>query len=107
MKTEGSRQANTRTEELARNADGAGLGVEIDVPARLRTKAEFGRESGLMEPVCERGNLMLAYQRVIVVNPIKEFLQVHVNYYPAAFCNILPGRLDRLKSVLPRPKAVA
>jgi len=65
MKTEGSRQANTRAEELARNADGAVLGVETDVTARLRTKAELERESGLMEAVCERGNLMLAYQRVI------------------------------------------
>jgi len=65
METEGSRQANTRAEELARNADGAVLGVETDVTARLRTKAELERESGLMEAVCERGNLMLAYQRVI------------------------------------------
>ena len=65
MKTEGSRQAKTRAEELARNADGAGLGVETDVTIRLRTKAELKRESGLMEAVCERGNLMLAYQRVI------------------------------------------
>jgi len=65
MKTEDSRQANTLTEELARNADGAGLGVETDVTTRLRTKAEQGHESGLMEAVCERGNLMLAYQRVV------------------------------------------
>jgi len=63
MKTEDSRQANTRTEGLARNADGAGLGVETGVTTRLRTKAELERESGLMEAVCERGNLMLAYQR--------------------------------------------
>jgi len=70
MKTEDSRQANTRTEELARNADGAGLGVETDVTTRLRTKAELERGErsegiGLMEAVCERGNLMLAYQRVM------------------------------------------
>jgi len=65
MKTEDSRQANTLTEELARNADGAGLGVETDVTTRLRTKAELEQESGLMEVVCERGNLMLAYQRVV------------------------------------------
>ena len=30
-----------------------------------RTKAEKERESGLMDAVCERGNLMLAYQRVV------------------------------------------
>lgn len=63
MKTEDSRQANTRTEGVARNADGAGLGVETGVTTRLRTKAELEQESGLMEAVCERGNLMLAYQR--------------------------------------------
>ncbi len=65
MKAEDSRQANTRTEELARNADDTGLGVETGVTARLRTKAELERESGLMGAVCERGNLMLAYQRVV------------------------------------------
>jgi group II intron reverse transcriptase/maturase len=65
MKTEDSRQANTRTEESVRNADGAGLGVETDRTTRLRTKAELERQSRLMEAVCERGNLMLAYQRVV------------------------------------------
>jgi group II intron reverse transcriptase/maturase len=65
MKTEDSRQANTRTEELARNADSVGLGVEIDVTTRLRTKAELEQGSKLMDAVCERSNLMLAYQRVI------------------------------------------
>jgi len=35
------------------------------VTTRLRTKAEWERESGLMDAVCERGNLKLAYQRVI------------------------------------------
>lgn len=65
MKAEDSRQANTLMEELARNADGAVLGAETDVTTRLRTKAELKRGSGLMEAVCERGNLMLAYQRVV------------------------------------------
>jgi RNA-directed DNA polymerase len=89
MKAEDLRQANTQTEEPARIADGAGLGAEIDVTTRLRTpapqarrtaegwsrakrgmrrsrtKAEWERESGLMDAVCERGNLKLAYQRVV------------------------------------------
>jgi len=65
MKAEDLRQANTRTEELARNADDTGVGAETDVTTRLRTKAEWERESGLMDAVCERGNLMLAYQRVV------------------------------------------
>jgi len=65
MKAEDSRQVDTRTEALARNADGAALGAEADVTTRLRTKAELMQESGLMDAVCERGNLKLAYQRVV------------------------------------------
>jgi RNA-directed DNA polymerase len=65
MKAEDSPQVNTRTEALARNAGGAALGAEADVTTRLRTKAELKQESGLMEVVCERGNLKLAYQRVV------------------------------------------
>ena len=65
MKAEDSRQANTQTEEAARTAGGAGLGAETDVTTRLRTKAEWEQESGLMDAVCERGNLKLAYQRVV------------------------------------------
>ena len=65
MKAEETRQVTTRTEELARNADGTVLGAETDVTPRLRTKAEWAQESGLMDAVCERGNLMLAYQRVV------------------------------------------
>ena len=65
MKAEETRQVTTLTEELARNADGAALGAETDATTRLRTKAELEQESGLMEAVCERGNLMLAYQRVV------------------------------------------
>ncbi len=65
MKAEYTRQADTRTEELARIAEGAGLGAETDVTTRLRTKAEWAQEGGLMDTVCERGNLMLAYDRVV------------------------------------------
>lgn len=65
MKAEDSRQADTQTEESARIAEGAGLGAETDVTPRLRTKAEWAQGSGLMDAVCERGNLMLAYDRVV------------------------------------------
>lgn len=65
MKAEETRQVTTLTEELARNADGAVAGAEADVTTRLRTKAELEQGNGLMEAVCERGNLMLAYQRVV------------------------------------------
>jgi hypothetical protein len=59
MKAEETRQVTTLTEELARNAGGAVVGAEADVTTRRRTKAELERQSGLMEAVCERGNLML------------------------------------------------
>ena len=40
-------------------------GAETDVTTRGRTKAEWAREGGLMDVVRERGNLMLAYDRVL------------------------------------------
>ena len=105
MKTEDSRQANTGTEESARNADGAGLGVETDVTTRLRTKAELERQSGLMDAVCERGNLMLAYQRVVEnkgaagvdgigVAQLKDHLKLH---WPTIKAKLLAG------SYMPQP----
>jgi RNA-directed DNA polymerase len=65
MKAEDPRQVDTRTEASARNAGAAVLGAEADVTTRLRTKAGLKQESGLMDAVCERGNLKLAYQRVV------------------------------------------
>ncbi len=40
-------------------------GAEADMTTRPRTKAGLEQENGLMDAVCERGNLMLAYQRVV------------------------------------------
>jgi group II intron reverse transcriptase/maturase len=40
-------------------------GAEADVTTRMRTKAELEQEGRLLEAVCERGNLRLAYQRVV------------------------------------------
>src|SRR3990172_8714514 len=65
MKADDSRQANTGEEESGRNPEEALRGAEADVTTRLRTNAEWERESGLMDAVCERGNLKLAYQRVV------------------------------------------
>ena len=65
MKAEDSRQADTGEEESGQNPEGTLRGAETDVTTRLRTKAEWARTSGLMDVVCERGNLMLAYQRVL------------------------------------------
>ena len=65
MKAEDSRQADTGEEESGRNSESAVPGAETDVTTRPRTKAGLEQESGLMDAVCERGNLMLAYQRVV------------------------------------------
>jgi group II intron reverse transcriptase/maturase len=65
MKAEDSRQVDTDEEVLARNAGMVSSGAEADVTTRLRTKAGLKQASGLMEAVVERGNLKLAYQRVV------------------------------------------
>ena len=65
MKAEESRQATTPTEEPTQNAGGTAVGAESDMTTRWRTKAELKGEGGLMEVAVERGNLMLAYQRVV------------------------------------------
>ncbi len=65
MKAEDSRSVDTREEVPGRNLGAAASGAEMNATTRLRTKAEWAQESGLMDVVCERGNLMLAYQRVV------------------------------------------
>jgi RNA-directed DNA polymerase len=62
MKAEDLQAVNTRAEELGRNPGGAAAGAETGATTRTRTKAE---SSGLVEAVCERGNLRLAYERVV------------------------------------------
>lgn len=62
MKAEANRQGTTVREEMGRNPVRALTGAEADTTTRRRTKAE---RSGLMEAVCERGNLLLAYERVL------------------------------------------
>ncbi len=65
MKTEAPQQVGTDKESPARNAGMALSGVEADVTSHLRTKAELEQAGGLMDAVCERGNLKRAYQRVL------------------------------------------
>lgn len=99
MKAEDSRQVNTGKEESGRNPEGALHGAEADVTTRLRTKAEKEQESGMMDAVCERGNLMLAYQRVVKnkgaagvddigVNEFKDHLKQH---WPTIKAKLLAG----------------
>ena len=84
-KAEVRRQGGARAEESGRNLEGIVLCAEAGSANHWRTKAGF---SGLMEAVCERGNLMLAYQRVVKnkgaagvdgigVNEFKEHLKQH------------------------------
>jgi RNA-directed DNA polymerase len=65
MKTEARRSEGAQAEDSGRYPEGAGLRVEVESAGVERTKAELERMSGLMEVVCERGNLWLAYERVI------------------------------------------
>ena len=65
MKIEAPQRVRTNKEKPARNAGMVLSGVETDVTTQWRTKAELEQESGLMEVVCERDNLKLAYQRVM------------------------------------------
>jgi len=99
MKAEESRQANTAEEESGQNSEGTLCGAETDVTTRRRTKAEWERESGLMEVVCERDNLRLAYQRVIENKGaagvdgigIAEFKDHLKQHWPAIKAKLLAG----------------
>jgi len=62
MTAEDSRRVNTNEGEPGRNSGGTLSGAEVNATTRTRTKAE---SSELMEAVVERGNLRLAYQRVV------------------------------------------
>ena len=99
MKAEQTRQVTTQAAELARNAGEATLGAEADVTTRPRTKAELEQEGRLMAAVCERGNLQLAYQRVVEnkgaagvdgigVAAFKDYLKQH---WPTIKAKLLAG----------------
>jgi len=65
LKAEARRQGGALVEASGRNLEETALRAEAKTASHRWTKAELERESGLMETVCERGNLMLAYQRVV------------------------------------------
>jgi group II intron reverse transcriptase/maturase len=100
MKAEELRQATTPSVEPVRNAGETVAGAETTVQTRRRTKAGLKQESGLMEAAVERGNLWLAYQRVVEnkgapgvdaigVSEFKGHLKQH---WPAIKANLLTGR---------------
>ena len=64
MKAEIDRADQAGAEDTGRNSVMAAACAEADMATRARTKAGVATTS-LMEAVVERGNLMLAYQRVI------------------------------------------
>jgi RNA-directed DNA polymerase len=77
---------------------GAALRVETELATRTRTKAEAGASS-LMEAVVERGNLWLAYQRVLENKgapgvdglPVSEFKAYLQRYWPTIKGRLLAG----------------
>lgn len=63
-KTEACRQDRARREGAGQHPAGACTSVEVESAAPEWTKAEPKR-TDLMEAVCQRGNLMAAYERVL------------------------------------------
>lgn len=97
MKAEDSQSVDTSAQEPGRNSGDGGAGAESQATACKRTKAE---SSGLMEAVCERGNLRLAYERVmknkgaagvdgIGMSEFKHHLQQH---WPVVKARLLAGQ---------------
>jgi RNA-directed DNA polymerase len=98
MKAEADRADQAGAEEAGRNRAEAAACAEADMATRTRTKAEVATTS-LMDAVVERGNLMLAYQRVVenkgaagvdhlVVTELKDHLKRH---WPTIRARLLAG----------------
>ena len=99
MKAGNSRQVDTGKEESGRNSERALPGAETEVTTRLRTKAGLAQESGLLDAALERGNMLLAYQRVdgnkgaagvdgIGITAFKDHLKQH---WPTIKAKLLTG----------------
>jgi RNA-directed DNA polymerase len=98
MKAEVDRLDQAATGDTGWNPGAAVDCAEAELADRARTKAE-ARTAGLMEAVVERGNLMLAYQRVVknkgaagvdalTVNELKDHLKRH---WPTIRARLLEG----------------
>lgn len=98
MKAEADREDQVGAVDTGRNSVAAVACAEVDVAARTRTKAEVAA-TGLMEAVVERGNLILAYQRVVenkgaagvdqlAVSELKDHLKRH---WPTIRARLLAG----------------
>jgi len=98
MKAEADRADQVGAEDTGRNSVGAAACAEADMATRTRTKAGVATAS-LMEAVVERGNLKLAYQRVVenkgaagvdqlAVSELKDHLKRH---WPTIRARLLAG----------------
>jgi RNA-directed DNA polymerase len=98
MKAEADRADQAGVAETGRNSVDTAARAEADVATRTRTKAEVAT-AGLMEAVVERGNLKLAYQRVVenkgaagvdqlTVSELKDHLKRH---WPMIRTRLLAG----------------
>ena len=98
MKAEADRADQAGAEDTGRNSVVAAACAEADVATRTRTKAEVATTS-LMEAIVERGNLKLAYQRVVenkgaagvdqlTVSELKDHLKRH---WPTIRASLLAG----------------
>ncbi len=98
MKAEADRADQAGAADTGRKSVDAAARAEADVATRARTKAEVATTS-LMEAVVERGNLMLAYQRVVenkgaagvdqlAVSELKDHLKRH---WPTIRTRLLAG----------------
>jgi RNA-directed DNA polymerase len=98
MKAEADRADQAGAEDTGRHSVVAVAGAEADMATRARTKAGVATTS-LMEAVVERGNLMLAYQRVVenkgaagvdqlAVSELKDHLKRH---WPTIRTRLLAG----------------
>jgi group II intron reverse transcriptase/maturase len=114
MKAEADRADQAGVEATGRYSVGAAACAEADMATRTRTKAEVAATS-LMEAVVERGNLKLAYQRVIenkgaagvdqlAVSELKDHLKGH---WPRIRARLLAGTYQPqpVRSVdIPKPQ---
>ena len=98
MKAEADRADQVGAANTGRNSVVAVACAEADMASRTRTKAEVAT-TGLMEAVVERGNLWLAYQRVVenkgatgvdqlAVSGLKDHLKRH---WPTIRARLLAG----------------
>jgi RNA-directed DNA polymerase len=98
MKAEADRADQAGVAGTGRNPGAAAARAEADMATRTRTKAEVVT-TGVMEAVVDRGNLMLAYQRVVAnkgaagvdaltVTELKDHLKRH---WPTIRARLLAG----------------